>query len=355
MADGISRFISYVSGERRGAAGAIVRSGLRALSVPYRLCCSGRNALYNCGLLMCRELDARVISVGNITTGGTGKTPLVIWIGRWLQARGVRTAILSRGYGPKAPSAGGESDEMLLFRRYLPKIPHLVGSNRHAIGRRAITELEAECLLLDDGFQHVALGRDLDIVLVDSLLPFGYGHVLPRGLLREPLTALRRAGVVVLTRCDLATKEDLRSLERRIQEICGFRPVVESVHRPVRFYRHATEESRPLSWGKGKRVFAFSALGNPAAFPRTLEALGAEVLRHEAFRDHHWYGQDDLAALAHAAVEAGADAVVTTEKDAVKIHAFPEDAPPLYVLAIEFAVTQGEELLTHALAQAIES
>jgi len=177
--------------------------------------------------------------------------------------------------------------------------------------------------------------------------------VLPRGLLREPLSALRRADAIVLTRCDLCGKDDLRAIHRRIRDLCGYRPVVESSHRPVRFYHHATEESRPLGWVKERKVYAFSALGNPGAFPATLAALGAGVVHHQAFRDHHWYGEADLAAIVQAAGEAGAQAVVTTEKDAVKIRAFPDDAPPLYVLAVELTISHGEELLAEILDQVV--
>jgi tetraacyldisaccharide 4'-kinase len=359
MMKSLDRFLGYISGERRGALAALVRAGLSALSGPYWLAWRTRLALYNNGLLMCRELDARAISVGNITTGGTGKSPLVVWLARWLQAHKVRVAVLSRGYGEKrrppegGTPNGGESDETLLFRRQLPDVPYLIGADRYETGSRAIAEHGAECVVLDDGFQHLALGRDLDIVVVDSLLPFGYGHLLPRGLLREPVSALRRAHMVVLTRCDLVTKDQLRDIESRVRQVCGARPIVESVHRPTRFYRHGTGEEQPLGWAAGRKVYAFSALGNPEAFPRTLRALGAEVLHHEAFRDHHWYSEGDLAGIVRQAAEAGAEAVVTTEKDAVKIRAFAEGGPPLHVLAIELAVTRGEELLAGALAAAV--
>jgi len=350
-----ARFFDYVSGARRGAVAAIARTGLQALSMPYRLGCAARIGLYNSGLLISRELEAKVISVGNITTGGTGKTPMVIWLGRWLQQRSIPTAILSRGYGPQDPERPGETDETLLLRRYLPTIPHLVGPDRRATGRAAIADHGAECLILDDGFQHLAVGRDLDVVLIDSLMPFGYGHLLPRGLLREPLSGLRRADAIVLTRCDLCPKDQLRAVHSRLRKIWGSEPAVESAHRPVRFYRHRTEESRPLGWVRERKVYAFSGLGNPSAFPRTLGTLGAEVLAHQAFRDHHWYDEADLASLADAAEQAGADAVLTTEKDAVKIKAFSESAPPLYVLAVELTLAQGEEFLVEALKQVVES
>ncbi len=352
MRDAQSRFLETISGARGGLGGLVARAGLRLASVPYRLATAARAQCYHYGLLLSRELEAIVISVGNLTTGGTGKTPLVIWLARWLRHRSIPTAILSRGYGPTGPE-GHESDETLLFRRHLPKVPHLVGPDRYASGLKAIAEHEAQCLLLDDGFQHLRVARDLDIVLIDSLEPWGYGCVLPRGLLREPVSSLRRADIVVLTRCDLADKEALRAIQRRVHDVCGYRPIVESAHRPVRFYHHGTEESRPLGWVKGQKVYAFSALGNPDAFSRTLAALGADVAHHQTFRDHHWYDEADLAAIAGAAREAGAQVIVTTEKDAVKIRSFPDDGPPPYVLAIELTFTQGEELLTEALEQVL--
>lgn len=348
MGTPVETYLDYVSGKRRGVGATAVRCLLRAMAAPYYLGCLAREALYDYGVLLCRELDARVLSVGNITAGGTGKTPMVAWLARWLKGRGVRFAILSRGYKPRG-ERNGDNDEALLLRRHLADVPHLVGKDRFASGLRAIEEHGAECVVLDDGFQHLALGRDLDIVLVDALMPFGYGHVLPRGLLREPLRALSRADLVVLTRCDVCPNEQLRALRRAVRELAGFLPLVEAFHRPVRFYTHGGGEPRPLEWARGRRVVAFSALGNPLAFPATLARLGAEVVHHEAFRDHHWYDDEDLRRIASAAAAAGAEAVVTTEKDAVKIEAFPSDCPPACFLEVEFAVTDGEELLVRAL------
>lgn len=353
MSKSLARYLDYVSGRRGGVGGAAVRAGLGVFAAGYRLGHAARKALYGWGLLMCRDLDACVISVGNLTAGGTGKTPFVVWLGQWLQEHGVRVAILSRGYGQK--SRGGESDETLLFRQRLPEVPHLVGADRYANGLRAIAEHKAECLVLDDGFQHVAVGRDLDIVLVDALLPFGYGHLLPRGLLREPLEGLRRADLVVLTRCNLAPEAEVGSVALRVSELAPGCPIVRSEHRPTSFRRHGTREVRPLAWVQGRKVFAFSALGNPEAFPRTLRALGAEVLHHEPFRDHHLYTSGELAALARQAERAGAEAVVTTEKDAVKIAAFPTNGPPLDVLTIEFAVLSGRDVLVEAVERALRA
>jgi tetraacyldisaccharide 4'-kinase len=342
------RALGYMSGAGRGLGPALVRGALRTLSLPYGLGMRARAALYGLGLCASRKLSVPVVSVGNLTTGGTGKTPLVVWIARWLRQRGVPVAILSRGYGSTAPD-GSESDETLLFRRLLPDVPHVTGKSRYVAGQRAIAEHGAQCLLLDDGFQHLALARDLNLAVVDCLLPFGFGYLLPRGLLREPVTSLRRADLIVLSRCDLCDAAELDDLRRRVREAAGARPVLESVHRPIRFYRHGSEETQALEWARGRRVYAFSALGNPAAFPRTLAALGADVLEHRAFRDHHWYSEGDLADLARAAEAAGAEAVVTTEKDAVKIRSFPADGPPLHVLAVEFALTAGEACLVDAL------
>jgi len=354
MRNFVAGYLEYISGARRGAFAVMVRGALSALSVPYWIGSSSRSCLYRLGVLRRHRLDARVISVGNITTGGTGKTPLVVWLGEWLQQRGVSAAILSRGYGEKASAGAVESDEQLLFRRRLPGVPHLVGKSRYETGLRAIREHGTRCLVLDDGFQHLALERDLDIVLVDCLVPFGYGRLLPRGLLREPLGGLRRADLVVLTRCDLVSGDRVQELRRQVEAIRGRDGIVESAHRPTHFAHRFSDARESLDWVRARKVYAFSALGNPEAFPRTLDALGAKVVRHEAFRDHHWYGSGDLAAIARAAASAGAEAVVTTEKDAVKITAFPEDAPPLYVLSVEFAVTQGATLLADALERVVQ-
>lgn len=340
--------MEYMSGARQGPGASLVRGALRALSVPYRLGAAARSQLYRRGPLRQRSLDVPVISVGNITTGGTGKTPLVVWIARWLGERGLSVALLSRGYGATAPS-GSETDEALLLRRYLPSVPHLMGRDRYASGLRAIREHGARCIVLDDGFQHLALARDLDIVVVDCLLPFGFGHLLPRGLLREPLSGLRRADLVVLSRSDLCSGGEVDAIRNRIQGICPGVPVVTSVHRPGHFIRHGTEEELPLEWAQGRRLYAFSALGNPTAFPRTLERLDTTVVAHHAFRDHHWYTAADLAEVARAAVSEGAEALVTTEKDAVKIAELPGGSPPLFVLAVEFALTDGERHLIAAL------
>ncbi|NQT52572.1 tetraacyldisaccharide 4'-kinase [bacterium] len=349
-----TRALEYMSGSRRGPGAALVRACLRLLSLPYGLATWVRDVLYRCGVLRSRTLSVPVVSVGNLTTGGTGKTPLVVWIARWLAAHGVVPAILSRGYGSTAPD-GSDTDEALLFRRFVPDVPHLTGSDRYASGQRAITDHGAQCLVLDDGFQHRQLARDLNIAVVDCLLPFGYGHLLPRGLLREPLSGLRRADLIVLSRCDLCSPAARAGIRERLAARCPATPVVESAHQPVRLTRHGSEHRKPLAWMQGRKVLAFSALGNPEAFPRTLAPLGADVLEHRAFRDHHWYTDADLAALARDAAAAGAEALVTTEKDAVKIASFPAGGPPLMVLAVEFALIDGEGALTDALERLVAS
>jgi tetraacyldisaccharide 4'-kinase len=346
-------FLQTVSGKRRGPAAALLRAGLAVLSVLYGLMCRARLLLYRIGLRKQHRLGAPVVCVGNITTGGTGKTPMVIWLGRWLQERGIPAAILSRGYGERAPEAGAESDEMLIFRQHLPDVPHLVGPKRVETGARAVADHGARCIVLDDGFQHLAVARDLDVVLIDSLMPFGFGHLLPRGLLREPLSALRRAGIVVLTRADLAPDAHREAIRERVRAVAGDVPVAEACHRPVCLTPHGGGEPRPLDWARGRRLYGFSALGNPEAFPRTLASLGAEVVQHDVFRDHHWYTPSDLETVSSQAAALGAEAAVTTEKDAVKIENYPADAPPLYVLTVEFTFLEGEERLTAGLERVL--
>jgi len=348
-------FLEVVSGRKRGPVASFLRACLAVLSVPYGLVCRVRRTLYRTGLWRQRPLSVPVVSVGNITTGGVGKTPMVIWLGRWLEARGIPSAILSRGYGEKSPDCSGESDEALVLRQRLPGTPHLVGPKRVETGAEAIREHGARCLVMDDGFQHMAVARDLDIVLIDSLMPFGYGHLLPWGLLREPLSSLRRADLIVLTRCDLSPEADRSAVRDRLRAVVGDAPVVEACHRPTALAPHGDGEARTLAWAKGRRLYAFSALGNPEAFPRSVRSLGADLLAHRSFRDHHWYTAEDMASMGEEAAALGAEAVVTTEKDAVKIQDYPATAPPLLVLAIEFAFLQGEGQLVAALENAVQA
>jgi tetraacyldisaccharide 4'-kinase len=180
-------------------------------------------------MLRAHQVDVPVISIGNLTLGGTGKTPMVEFVCRWFLQRGKRPIILSRGYR----AAGGCNDEARLLQSNLPEVPHLQGKDRVALARHACEHFAPDVLVLDDGFQHRRLARDLDIVLIDCTEPFGYGRIFPRGLLREPIGSLRRAGLVVLSRADQCLRADRDRIRAQIFDAAGEKPIVEAVHRPT--------------------------------------------------------------------------------------------------------------------------
>jgi tetraacyldisaccharide 4'-kinase len=280
-----------------------------------------------------------VVSVGNLVAGGTGKTPFVAWLVARLRAAGRRPGVLARGYGPRPPGAD-VSDEGVLLRRLLgPDVPYVEDPRRLRGGRTLLARHPAtDLLVLDDGFQHRALARDLDVVLLDVTNPFGFGHRLPRGILREDPSALGRAGAVVLTRCERATPADLDALQRRVAAWTRA-PVARARTRAVGVERDG-RRAEPASLA-GERVHACSAIGNPAAFAALLEDLGAVVVGRSEFPDHALLSANDWEEVLRAA-EREAARVVVTRKDAVKHAALP---PSVAVLDVETEVVAGADAL----------
>src|SRR3954454_23223623 len=211
-----SQFRDLVSGRRLGVAPSLTRGLLRAAEVPYTLAVGRRNRRYDCGHSQVHRVDVPIISVGNLTLGGTGKTPMVKWLAQRLQNAGVRVAIVSRGYGA---AEGKHNDEALELAQSLPHVPHIQNRDRVAAARLAVQNFKSQLILLDDGYQHRRLGRDLDIVLLDALEPFGFEHVFPRGTLREPLAGLNRAQVVCLSRADAVSATHREAIQKRVAEI----------------------------------------------------------------------------------------------------------------------------------------
>ncbi len=344
-------FLDLVSGRRTEWWASACRSGLRLAEFPYTWAVNVRNRRFERGQTPVHRVDVPVISVGNITAGGTGKTPFVAWLARWLKRRGLRVVLISRGYHAHP---GHPNDEALELQRALPEVPHLQNANRVAAARQALAELRAEVLVLDDAFQHRHLHRDLDIVLIDALEPFGFGHVLPRGLLREPLTGLARAQVIGLSRAD-AVEPAARALIR--DEVRRWAPEaawIELAHQPQRLINHQSAE-QAVSNLRGQRVAAFCGIGNPTAFHRSLTALGATVVGFEAFPDHYRYAAPDLARLAAWVQSLGPlAAVLCTGKDLVKISATELGSVPLWALEIAMDVTSGLELLETQLRKLVK-
>lgn len=295
-------------------------------------------SLYQRGTLRTVKLERPVISVGNITAGGTGKTPLVEWVAKTLAREGKRVCILTRGYRRKNPRAqvvvsDGQSimatpaeagdEPFLLANNLLGSAAVICNADRVRAGRYAIEIFGSECFVLDDGFQHFRLARDLNIVTIDATNPWGGGRLLPYGRLREPISGLSRADCIVLTRCDQAAD---------VTHIRDLSPVFESTMRVVR----PPQVEGPLA--------AFCAVGNPESFFEQVRKHGYELVFEKAFTDHHWYTQYDINNLIKAANESGAKSLITTAKDAVKLHSLSFSLP-LHVLEVEIAIKNEAALV----------
>lgn len=303
------------------------------------------------------RLPVPVISVGNLTAGGTGKTPVVEMVVRELIERGRRPAILSRGYRRYADDVSGRAlnDEYRVLNENLPDVPHYQDPSRVTTGRRAIGE-GADVLVLDDGFQHVALARDLDIVLVDAVNPFGGGHVLPAGLLREPLDTLGRADVVAITRGRNVNAQKLSILKTFLRWRFPGMPRVDVDFDPRGWARVDEEGFEPLARHHGMPVVAFAGIGNPEGFRRDLEILGVDVRDWISFADHHRYTRADVERVAASARRHGARSIVLTQKDAVKVRPLVTSSGlPWWYLKIRATVTGGAPTWSRLLGGALET
>jgi tetraacyldisaccharide 4'-kinase len=333
------------------------------LSLPYGGAVRARNRLFDLGVLRQEKVGCPVVSVGNLTVGGTGKTPMVILLAGMLRERGMRPAVLSRGYGGKSASgvlvvsdgrqilAGPEDagDEPVLIARRLRDVPVLAGPKRVITGRYALEHFDIDAILLDDGFQHRYLMRDLDIVLLDSRQPLGNGFVLPRGPLREAPSALERAGLIAFTRSEDGAAPPV---DRRLSAILSRRPSLRTRIRPTNLVG-ADGTELPLSFLAGKKVFAFAGIAQPESFRQTVEGLGGVIAGFRAFPDHHRYTAEDWGRIEHDAGLARADIVLATEKDLVKLQAIPQALSRLHGLAIETEILEGAERLEEALRKVV--
>ena len=282
---------------------------------------------------------------------------MVEWLVRWLLRHGRRPAIFSRGY--KAPSSAGtgtagKNDEALLLEKKLPDVPHYADPDRARSARRAV-EAGADCLVLDDGFQHLRMHRDVNLVLLDATRPFGGGRLLPAGSLREPLSVLRESDAVILTRADVIADEKRGNLRERVRGLAGDKPVFEAIHRPERLLALDGKAADPPEKIAGRRVGVFCGIGNPRGFLGTVERLGAEIVSAHLLPDHFGYTDACLARIAEDCARAGGDCALTTEKDAVKIGSvltWPGPVP-LRILRIEIAFTAGREKLETMLEETL--
>lgn len=337
---------AIVSGQRRKPVDALIRCGLAIVEVPYTCVMQIRNFRFDRGHLPSQDVEVPVISVGNLTLGGTGKTPMVAWLAGWFRQRQIRVSIVSRGYGAGQNSRNDEAREI---ESRLPDVPHIQNPDRIAAARVAIDELDAQLIILDDGFQHRRLSRDLDLVLIDATEPFGFDHVFPRGMLREPVAGLQRADLVALTRCDLVDPAQREAIRQRVSVLAPQAKWIEVCFGPSHLFS-ASGSKRALDSVSGQSIAAFCGVGNPSAFRKTLVSSGLKVKAFREFPDHHEFSRQDIDSLADW-VRSNSDvqAVACTHKDLVKISVDQLGGKPLYALAIELDIQVGQAELESAL------
>ncbi|WP_276674302.1 tetraacyldisaccharide 4'-kinase [Selenomonas artemidis] len=352
--------------EVRGISRRLIMGVFYVFSLIYEQLVNLKLTMYRWGWAKKERLGCYVISLGNVTVGGTGKTPTAQHLAREISDMGYRVAILNRGYRAKwrgevgivsdghtlkmdAETAG---DEAFMLAKHLPNVPVLIGAQRAVTGRYAIEHFGAEVAILDDGYQHWQLERDMDILLVDAVNVFGNGYLLPRGTLREPLSHIDRADVCLMTKVDQAAPGAIAHIWETFRSYNQDGLVLESIHQPRQFvrlsdwYEDIAAGGVPVTEMEGKKVLAVSAIGNPASFEQTLADLGIEMVESMRYPDHHDYGERDMAEVLYRAETLGVEAIVITEKDAVKV---PGDVVrakwriPMYVISVEVTLQKGRE------------
>ncbi|MFQ5559605.1 MAG: tetraacyldisaccharide 4'-kinase, partial [Nitrospinota bacterium] len=327
---------------------------LQLLSYPYGGVVSCRHLAYRFKLFQARKLPVPVISVGNLTLGGTGKTPVVSLLTRLLVNKGVRPAIVSRGYGGMASegvnvvsdgntlllNAEFSGDEPFMLARKFPGVPVVTGKSRYRAGLFACKDLHAELVILDDGYQHMQLFRDLNILLLDGQEFFGNGYLFPRGPLREPEGQKKRADLIWFTKCQKEAggpKTDI-----------GMVPVVCSGIRPLKLQSFDGKIQNSINAISGKSVYAFCGIGAPVSFFTLLKSVGATITGQSIFEDHHQYRADEIENIVSKALKAGAEYIVTTEKDSVRIQLPRDPAIPFFFLTMEVEIWEGQDELEKA-------
>ncbi len=360
-------FIDLVhSKEVHGVVMNIFMAFMFILSLIYEQLVNLKLLAYKLGISGKQKLNCYVISLGNITVGGTGKTPTAQRLARDIRDLGYKVVILNRGYrakwhgevgivsdGKKLQMTAAEAgDEAFMLAKHLPNVPVLIGAERALTGKYAIEHFGAEVAILDDGYQHWQLERDLDILLVDAVNVFGNGYILPRGTLRESMSHISRADVCLITKVDQAEAGAVEDIRKTVGKYNSAAQVVESIHQPRCFiqlsdwFENLAQEGIAIEKISGKKVMAVSAIGNPASFERTLTDMGAEVIESLRYPDHHEYTMKEMQEVLQQADALDAEAIVITEKDAVKI---PEEVAqanwsiPIFVICVEVKFQVGGE------------
>ena len=360
--------LSVIEDRKKGRAAVALRGFLHSLSLLFTGIVQTRLWLYRVGVSRPHTLGCQVISIGNLTVGGTGKTPVVEVFARHLQKSGRRVAILSRGYKkeespfftrlgnrlrgvtepPRVVSDGKRllldsaqsGDEPCMLAMNLPGVVVIVDKDRVKAGRHAINKFGCDTLILDDGFQYLRLKHRLNIALVDRTNPFGNTRLLPRGILREPVGNIRRAGFIFITK---SPAEGVPELKVRLRQLNPTAEIVECRHYPRHLQDVYTGERKPLEFLAGRSVAAVSGIASPKGFEESLIGLGATLRYHKRYADHHRYASQEILDVVNRGVEKGCEMVVTTEKDAVRFPKLDRPALPCYFLRVEIEMLSGEE------------
>ncbi len=357
-----------ISGQAKGFPAGLLRIILIAASKIYFVIIRLRNYFYDKHIFAIHRVDAAVISIGNITTGGTGKTPLVAWLCNEIKTDpepqtknhrliDYRIAILTRGYKTtqnlKLKTQNCEDEPALLVEN-CPQANVVINPDRVIGAAQAIGKYAANVLVMDDGFQHRKLARDLEIVTIDATCPFGYGRIIPAGLLREPISSLKRAGVIIITRCDYLSESQLSKIEDRLRNINPNMLIFRTVHQPV-YIKTIDNRQIKLEYFKNKKVFAFCGIGNPDSFINTLKNMDYEVVGSKIFDDHYNYTDNCLTEIKKQAQNIGAEIILTTQKDWTKIRLLESAKDmPLAYLAIEIKFLTGEDKLRCLIEDTLE-
>ncbi len=365
-------FVELIHGRHRRLGDRVLLSAMFIASRFYRMAVQFRIWLYDKRVIRSHAIGCLVVSIGNLSCGGTGKTPVVEIFAKTLNAKGRKVAILSRGYRSKQrsflekmlqrfraqqievpPKVVSDGNDLLLDSAYAGDEPYMLASNlaqvavlvdkdRVKSGLYAINKFETDVLILDDGFQYLMLKPHINIVLVDSTSPFGNGHVLPRGILREPIKNIRRADYIFLTKSDGSHR--LTHLKHFIRRHNRRAEIIECCHRPQYLEMvYSRGERLPLSALQGRRVASLSAIACPESFEAFLESLGATLVLRQHYADHHRYSQQEIIDFINAAKAAGAEYILTTEKDAVRIPRLDRRDVPMLFLRIEIDILSGQE------------
>ena len=331
---------------------------LDVLAVPYGIAVKARAGLYKWGWISQRRLPRPVISVGNLTVGGSGKTPVVMWLANWLQVQGKQVAILSRGYRRANESvfllvsdghnilANPEEagDEPFLIARSCPGVVIAVGADRYHLGRWVLNQLPIDCFILDDGYQHLGLFRELNLLLIDALDGRGLRKLLPAGKLREPLSAAKRATAVCVTRANFVA--DINEVLDPLQK------VIDTPIHPIGIQFYAgkllhipTKRTESVDWVTNKHVVVFSGIGNASAFRATVANMGANILDEIVFPDHFTYTVSHLDEIRDRMKGVGASIALTTEKDAVKLDPLVRESDEIWAVSLNVEIAEGKEYL----------